>query len=72
MVRIVLGNGLDEPGTVEVDAVTLGEALEKIQERVPWLEQADPRVFIDGVDAERLEGAKTPVGDEDTILLTTY
>lgn len=72
VVRILLGGGLPEQGLIEVDAVTLGEALFEVEKDRPWAREEGIRVFVDGVDASRLEGQKTPVGDEDTILLTTF
>lgn len=63
---------MGEEGSLEVPAVTLGEALENARSRLEWLEESDPRVFVDGVEASRLEGLQTPVGEEDTVLLTEY
>lgn len=72
VVRIVFGGGLPEQGLREVDAVTLGEALTKVEEDHPWARDGETRVFVGGVDASRLEGDRTPVGAEDTIVLTTF
>lgn len=69
MVRFLFGTGLPRKGEREVRARTLGEALDELRELEPWLEEADLRFFVGGVDAERLEGAATPVGDEDTVLV---
>lgn len=69
MVRIVFGEGLDQDGEVEVQARTLGEALDQLD---GFARNGELRVFVDGVDADRLEGHRTPVGDEDTILLTRW
>lgn len=68
VVRIVFGSDLDREGDVEVEARTLGEALDQLD----GTDGEDLRVFVDGVDADRLEGSNTPVGDEDRILLTTW
>jgi uncharacterized damage-inducible protein DinB len=67
MVRIVFGSELGADPT-DVEARTLGEALDEFGD----LEDDELRVFVDGVDAQRLEGDLTPVGDEDTILVTRW
>lgn len=72
VVRIVLGGGLPEQGLIEVDALTLGQALVKVGKERPWVRDEGVRVFVDGVDADRLEGPDTPVGGEDTLVLTTF
>lgn len=71
MVRVVFGTGLPTQGELKLGAVvTLGEAIERLEDEIGWLAEAEVRYFVDGVDAARLEGAKTPVGDEDTVLVT--
>lgn len=70
MARVVLGSETPEPGQREVPGLTLGEVLERLAEQIPWLDDVETRVFVDGVDARRLEGEHTPVGDEDTVLVT--
>lgn len=72
MVRFIVGTGLPEEGLeIEVRAVTLGEAVERLGEEQDWLAQTDVRYFVGGVDARRLEGKATPVGDEDTVLVAS-
>lgn len=66
--RIVFGSDLAREGRSNVEARTLGEALDQIED----LAERELRVFVDGVDADRLEGEKTPVGDEDTVLVTGW
>lgn len=70
MVRVVFGTDLGRDGSVEVEARTLGEALDALTGLERDLEEL--RVFVDGVDAEQLEGPSTPVGDEDTVLVTAW
>lgn len=67
MVSVVFGSGHDREGSVEVEARTLGEALERLD-----VTDEELRVFVDGVDARRLEGPQTPVGDEDIVLVTRW
>ena len=67
VVRVIYGSDLDAEGSTEVSALTLGEALEGLD-----LDLGEVRVFVDGVDAARLEGPATPVGDEDTLLVTRW
>lgn len=72
MVRFVVGTGLPAEGeTIEVGGVTLGEAIERLREEQSWLGETDVRYFVGGVDARRLEGEATPVGDEDTVLVAS-
>lgn len=68
MVRLVFGSELDRQGSLEVEARTLGEAMADLD----LATEEELRVFVDGVDARRLEGGDTPVGDEDTVLVTTW
>lgn len=70
MVRVVLGTDLPADGTLEVPAVTLGEALSAAREQRAELDGLELTAYVGGVDADRLEGPDTPVGDEDTVLLT--
>lgn len=76
MVRIIFGRGTDRKRAeaIDLEARTLGEALEQLEERrlKPAEDEPELRIFVDGVDANRLEGTKTPVGDEDTVLLTRW
>jgi molybdopterin converting factor small subunit len=67
--RVVLGTGLEATGEREVPGVTLGAVLDRLADEEPWLREADVRAYVGGVDADRLEGEDTPVGDEDTVLL---
>lgn len=69
MVRIVFGEGLEQDGDLELPARTLGEALSQV-DRLEGYD--DLRVFVDGVEADQLEGNDTPVGDEDTVLVTRW
>ena len=68
MVRIAFGSGYGDREPVEVEARTLGEALDRTEATVG----DEVRVFVGGVDAARLEGAQTPVGDEDRVLVTRW
>lgn len=69
MVRVVFGSGLEGSGETEVEARTLGEVLEAL-DGVAWTDEL--RIFVGGVDARKLEGPDTPVGDEDRVLLTRW
>lgn len=69
MVRVVFGTGLPREGTTTVPAVTLGEAIDQLEQAEPWLTDRSSRWFVNGVDADQLEGPKTPVGEEDTVLV---
>ncbi len=72
MARIIFGDGLSEPREIEVPGVTLGEVLSRVRAEHGEGLGSKVRVFVDGMDASRLEGEDTPVGDEDTVLLTTF
>lgn len=68
--RIILGRELPVHGERRLRGVTLGAVLEELVEREPKLAGLAVTAYVNGRLADHLEGPDTPVGDEDTVLLT--
>lgn len=69
MVHVVLGRGLPEQGELEVPALTLGQLIERLAEEVAWVHSQALAFYVNGQSASSLEGAKTPVDEEDSVLV---
>lgn len=69
MVHVVLGRGLPHEGTLEIQALTLGQLVERLEEEVGWVHGQALVWYVNGQAASSLEGDATPVDEEDTVLV---